>query len=104
MTTMTNSMSSKTNAFLRKNSPNPFKRNAEFKFGVDKEAVVTIEVYDNNGNKIRTLVDGIQLAGIYTIVWDGVNESGREAENGVYCIKMNTGEFTNSMQMIKMQY
>lgn len=96
-------MSGKINAFIRKNSPNPFRNNAEFKFGVNLDSEVTIEVFDMTGKKIKTLTQGLRSAGIYTIRWDGINDIGQEVDNGLYNITINAGAATNSMQMFKMK-
>lgn len=88
-------------SFIRRISQNPFRSQAEFKYGLDKKGDVSIEIFDISGKKIRTLINKICQPGIHTVVWQGDDEFGEEVANGLYCIRMNAGNDENNMQMIK---
>lgn len=51
--------------------------------GADK---VTLDVYDNGGNKIYTRAMGRQLPGDLTLSWDGRNDKGQLQADGAYKI------------------
>lgn len=49
---------------------------------------VTIQIYDNNGNLVRTIQDGIKDTSKQTLVWDGKNQQGVKCPNGNYTFKI----------------
>lgn len=53
---------------LHRNFPNPFKQSTKINYGVTENGNVLIEVYDVLGNKVSTLVSGIQNVG--NILWN----------------------------------
>jgi flagellar hook assembly protein FlgD len=58
-------------------------------FELNKKAKVTAIVYDNAGNKVRTLLDGKSLnAGKQSISWLGNNATGAKVKDGSYQIVM----------------
>jgi len=61
-------------AVLYANSyPNPFSRTTTFKYNVNSESRITIEVYDLGGKLVKTLEDGYKDAGSYQVKWDAGN-------------------------------
>ena len=54
------------------------------------EHVVEIDVFDLQGRRIRTLVEGAQPAGRHAASWDGRDSGGRRAAAGVYFIRMKS--------------
>jgi flagellar hook assembly protein FlgD len=89
--------------FIRRISPNPFRFSTEFKFGLEKNMIVSIGVYDLVGNKVKTLVNNQHPAGIHIISWDGLNDSGHEVLNGSYILKMSTDSFSHTADLIKLK-
>jgi len=53
---------------------------------------VKISVYNLNGQLIRTLFDGEQSAGRYTVSWNGTNVHGDRVASGVYLVRMEAGD------------
>ena len=47
-----------------------------------------IDVYNMAGQRVRTLVDGVNAAGWHTAQWDGTDEQGRAAASGTYVYRM----------------
>ena len=74
--------------------PNPVKDRATLNYTLDQQSVVSIDVYNIIGNKVKTIVPGIQNSGEHTI---DLNFDSKPA-NGIYFIKLNAG---NSSQTIK---
>lgn len=76
------------------NYPNPFKTSTHIRYKLSKDAQsVTIKIYNLNGKVVRTLTDcpttGTRPYHEYHDVrWDGCNEVGDEALNGVYIYKI----------------
>jgi hypothetical protein len=74
---------------LGQNFPNPFNPSTTITFELPEEAVVTIEIYDIMGRKLRTLLDVNKPAGYYRTVWDARDDVGREVSTGMYIYRFN---------------
>lgn len=64
--------------------PNPFSDYTTFEFRLPENAEVDLKIFDMSGRLIRTLVDGQLDTHFYQIHWDGKDQSGHEASQGVY--------------------
>ena len=84
---------------LSQNYPNPFNPTTTIKFSVAQDAKVNLVVYDMLGQRVRTLVDGIQEAGFYTVRWDGSNDFGSKVSSGIYIYRLQAGSFVSTMKM-----
>ena len=71
---------------LYQNYPNPFNPSTTIKYELPKEASVILKVYNILGQDVETLVNSVQLAGRYEIVW---NASG--LASGFYICRIETG-------------
>ena len=56
---------------------------------------VTLNIYDVEGRKISTLIQGVRQAGNHTIEW---NAEGYPS--GVYFVKLDAGEFTQTQKLM----
>ena len=79
--------------YLAPPKPNPFGDGTSISFGLPFASAVRLSVFDAAGKKVRTLADGIQPAGRYSLVWDGSDSKGRRLANGVYFIRMKAPTF-----------
>lgn len=70
--------------------PNPFSDEAHIEFTLDQGAELNVEVYDLFGKRIRTLSNGFLAAGQHSLVWNGADQFGTPAANGVYMIVMTS--------------
>ncbi|MEJ2055285.1 MAG: T9SS type A sorting domain-containing protein [Calditrichaceae bacterium] len=92
------------NFTLDQNYPNPFNPVTTIHYRLAKSANVKLIVYNMLGQKIRTLVDGNQLSGNYTVKWNGSNEFGQQAASGVYIYRMIVnGKSLENRKMILMR-
>ena len=64
---------------------------------------ITLAVYNTLGQRIRTLVDGRQDAGYYTLQWDGLDEAGQPVSSGIYFYRLTAGEFSQTKRMVMMK-
>jgi flagellar hook assembly protein FlgD len=62
--------------------------------------VVSLEIYNALGQKVRTLINETQEAGQYEIVWDGKNNSGNELSSGIYLYRLTAGNYVKVMKMM----
>src|SRR5690349_21201626 len=79
---------------LRQNTPNPFTLRTMFTFVIPNGPTpVTIGIFDPQGRLIRTVVNESKTAGIYSVPWDGRNNSGQPVATGIYFAKFLAGKF-----------
>ena len=69
--------------------PNPFNPTTTLKYEMGSAGPVSIDVFDVNGRKIRSLYNGIQIPGQHEIRWDAKDDHGRSMSSGVYLFKVN---------------
>jgi len=77
---------------LSQNYPNPFNPSTVISYQISKPANVTLEIYNVNGQKIRTLVNKQQQAGINEVTWNGKDNGGKQVVSGVYFYKLKVGD------------
>jgi len=73
--------------------PNPFKISTEIKFSLAKKEAVQVSIYDIQGRLVKTIVNETVAPGTHLLNWDGKNNAGRYASNGVYFISIKTESF-----------
>jgi hypothetical protein len=73
-------------------SPNPFSSSTTIRLFLPRPAPVSLEIYDVAGRRVRTLISGSLGPGRHTFSWDGLNSSGNEVSQGIYFLKMISGE------------
>jgi hypothetical protein len=69
---------------LEQNYPNPFNPATTLAYSLPKSGQVVLEIYNIFGQKVRTLVNLQQPAGIYRMVWNSDDEYGRLVSAGLY--------------------
>lgn len=88
---------------LIQNYPNPFNPQTTIEYQIDKQAKVTLKVFDILGRHVITLVNKNQTAGLFTINWNGMNKSGKKAASGVYFYRLSTGKKSIVRKMLLIQ-
>lgn len=83
--------------------PNPFVNNTRFEYYLPVVSRVTIKLYDDTGLLISTLVDQLQEAGSYSVIWNGNDKEGRPVSSGVYFYLLSTklGHATGKMLFVR---
>jgi hypothetical protein len=74
-------------------SPNPFNPRTTIGYSLVRDGAVTLDVYDLNGRRVRTLADGFQTAGDHRATWDGLDDGGRQLASGVYLVRLRGDGF-----------
>ncbi|MBN1352071.1 T9SS type A sorting domain-containing protein [candidate division KSB1 bacterium] len=87
---------------LLQNYPNPFNPATVIRYELPEAINVTIEIYNHLGQRIRTLVQREQPAGIHQCAWDGRNESGKTVPSGVYFYRLQSKVFSATKKMLFM--
>ena len=90
---------------LLANYPNPFNPETWIPYHLAKDADVTLHIYAVNGQLVRTLALGHQVAGMYqnrsrAAYWDGKNAFGEKVASGVYFYTLTAGDFSATRKML----
>ncbi len=88
---------------LLQNFPNPFNSDTKISYEIPQtinQAVnVQLNIFNLNGQVIRTLVDKIQHPGVYQVEWNGEDNSGGSVASGCYFYIIKAGEFISKKKM-----
>ena len=96
---VTNRQLLESTAFALTNQPNPFNPTTQISYQLPEMGDVSLVIYNTLGQKLRTLVQGIQAAGQYHIAWDGNDALGHAVSSGIYISRL---EFKGQVQMNRM--
>jgi len=85
---------------LFQNFPNPFNPSTTIRYILCANSDVKLKIYDLSGKEIRTLVNNVQAAGKYSVVWDGKDGSGLTVSSGIYLYKIQMEGYLKSFKML----
>jgi hypothetical protein len=90
-------------AELGGNYPNPFNPQTTIRYSLAVAAPVELVIFDPAGRRIRTLLNERQLAGAYTVNWDGKSDAGSPVASGVYLCRLVAGDevVTGKMALVR---
>ena len=77
------------------NFPNPFSTVTTIKYNVPVKSMVTVKVYDVNGNEIKTLANAQQSQGDYEIPFNR-----KDLQNGTYFYQVRVGSIVGAKKMV----
>ena len=80
-------------------APNPFNPQTKITYELARAGSVRLEVYDLQGHRVRTLVDGEQSTGRHDATWNGLDDAGGRVASGLYMARLTAD---GTMQMMKM--
>ncbi len=85
---------------LGQNFPNPFRPATTIEYSMEKEAHVSIRIYDVQGRLVKILVNEKRAAKTHHVEWDGTNDRGDRVASGVYLYRMVTAGFEQTKKSI----
>ncbi len=85
---------------LGQNYPNPFNPVTHIPFQVGRTARVSIAVYNQSGQLVRMLHDGIAGPGWRQAVWDARDETGQPVPSGTYYCRMESESFQQIKKLL----
>ncbi|MBC8180740.1 S8 family serine peptidase [candidate division KSB1 bacterium] len=88
---------------LDQNYPNPFNAETIIRYSIpDTKAQsvhVTLNIYNVNGQLVRTLVNEEKTAGFYSVHWDGLDSQTQAVASGIYFYQIKAGDFLSIKKM-----
>ena len=85
---------------LSPNYPNPFNPTTTIEFAVHASgARVELGIYNIAGELVRTLAAGEVPGGRHTVVWNGLDDEGRQVSSGVYLVRLESNGNTETRKV-----
>lgn len=88
---------------LQQNYPNPFNPETRIQYTIAQAGEVELSVFNLLGQRVATLVDGVQESGSYSVTWNGLDDHGRRVASGVYVYRLVAGEQTLTRKMVMLR-
>ena len=87
------------------NYPNPFNPETWIPYQLNQESEVSLSIYGSDGQLVRQIELGLQVAGNYqtsdrAIYWDGRNANGEEVSSGIYFYRLQAGDYSQTRKMV----
>jgi flagellar hook assembly protein FlgD len=73
---------------LQNNYPNPLNPSTTIRFGLAESVDVNLQIYNVNGQLIKSLESGVCEAGFHEAVWNGDDNNGKNVSSGIYFYKL----------------
>jgi hypothetical protein len=89
--------------YLAQNYPNPFNPVTTIEFGLPELTEVKVQIFNARGQLVRTLLSSEKNAGVYSIIWNGMNDQGLSMVSGVYFCRIQAGnqQIMKKMLLVK---
>jgi len=85
---------------LDQNAPNPFNPSTTIRLSLASGGPTRLDVYNANGQLVRTLVNGQMSAGYHEVTWDGTDSHGRSLASGTYIYRLASGGNVQVRKMV----
>jgi hypothetical protein len=72
------------------NSPNPFSQTTTIKYQLSQAGKANLKIYNIQGQLVRVLVNEDKKVGSYEVKWNGCDDNGNKATNGIYLYSLQT--------------
>jgi len=80
------------------NYPNPFNPETTISFGLKSDSHVLLQIYNNKGQLIKTLVKKNISTGNHNIIWNGKDDKNNSVSSGIYLYKLNVNGKTEAVK------
>jgi hypothetical protein len=84
-----------TSTILFQNYPNPLISETTLSYHIAATELVSLEIYNIRGQKIKTLVHGFQNEGRYAITWKTEN-----VPSGLYFCRLKAGDYSDTKKIL----
>jgi hypothetical protein len=80
--------------------PNPTSGGTSFRYALPREGIVSLAVFDQQGRRVRQLVNGLLPVGEHRSIWDGRDEAGRRVPSGLYLARFDQAGFHRVARLV----
>ena len=88
---------------LNQNYPNPFNPATTISYQLEKNSNVLLTVYNQAGQKVRTLVQEKQGSGLQSVTWNGCDDAGQPLNSGVYLYRLQVDSKVQTRKLMLMK-
>ncbi|MBI4722925.1 MAG: T9SS type A sorting domain-containing protein, partial [Candidatus Stahlbacteria bacterium] len=88
---------------ILQNVPNPFSSSVIIKYSLPRSIAVSLKIYNLTGHLVKILVSDTQKAGTYTVAWNSRDDEGKLMSSGIYFVKFQAGEFSQTKKLLLFQ-
>lgn len=81
--------------------PSPFGIATTLGYALPRDGAVRLAIFDLQGRRVATLVDGVRSAGQHIAVWQGRSDAGAVVPAGVYMAVLEQGGETQSTRLVR---
>lgn len=85
---------------LKQNYPNPFNKQTTVWFSVPTSEYLELAIFDLQGRKVLTIVEGERVKGTYSMNWNGTNNQGHPVPSGIYILRLLSENSMISKKMV----
>jgi hypothetical protein len=89
--------------YLEQNAPNPFSKQTVISYSIPRQSDVVFSIYNFKGELVRTLQQGQQTAGKYSIEWNGLNDNGTLVNPGIYFYRLQAEGHSEARKLLKLK-
>jgi len=85
---------------LAQNYPNPFNPITKISFTLKSGAATTLTIYNQKGQKVKTLHSGLLEKGRHNFTWNGLDDNNKQVSAGIYMYRLADGNSTQTRKMV----
>jgi hypothetical protein len=85
---------------LHQNYPNPFNPSTTIAYTLNTPSLVTLKIYDIQGELIKSITNVEGHSGYNELEWDGINNRGSRQPSGVYFYSLDAGSYRQTKKML----
>jgi len=85
---------------LHNNYPNPFNPTTTIAFTLSEPGRTILEIFNNRGQRISTIINAHLPVGEHHIVWNGRDRSNHQVSSGIYFYRLRTTDYTATKKMM----
>ena len=80
------------------NYPNPFNPTTRIHYSIIEKSNVRISVFNIKGQLVKSLINGQQNPGDYSVIWNGKDDNANNVSTGIYFYKLNVNGEEKAMR------
>ena len=87
-------------SFVFSNYPNPFNPATTISYTIEESQHLSIDIYNIQGRKIKTLFRGGKAAGEYQVIWNGKDDLENPVSGGLYLCRFQMRNFSKTIRIL----